>query len=61
MRKRNCKSKKGLVGLQGESSASQVLEMVVIIMDTMVDITVDTKVGIMKRTEVRSDEITVEH
>lgn len=60
MRKRNCKSKKGLVGLQGESSASQVLEMVVIIMDTMVDITVDTKVGIMKRTEVRSDEIIVE-
>lgn len=60
MRTRNCKSKKGLMGLQGESWASQDLEMVGMTMDTMPDIAVDTKVGIMELTEVRSDEITVE-
>ena len=41
------------MGLQGESWASQVLEMV----EIMVDTTVDT---MMKLTEVVSDEITVE-
>lgn len=43
--------------MQGERWASQVLEMVGIMMAIMADITVDT---MMKLTEVRSDEITVE-